>query len=381
MKIGILTYHFSDNFGALLQGYALRKWFINHGHDASFVNYHPSYVEEGGNFVSLLNPHHFRKNLKILYLKLSSLKRRWFGNAEQAKRFQAFRESDLGVTGKRLHTFEDIAASSLDYDLLVAGSDQIWNPSEQKGLDPAYFLAFASNSATRKISYAASFGRGSLDIAYHDQAKFLLKNLDGISVREMSGVEIVRAVAGCDAACVPDPTLLLESYSDLLNSSNEDREGHIFCYALRSSQGIREVAQLASTVMKAKIFSPYNAHRRWKEIGYTVYPCPKGWLALINNASFVVTNSFHGTALSVILKRPFLVVGLSGTKQELNERSKNLLNQLGLINRFVDAGDLHTAKQRLLDPIDWDEVSNRLKSQRLIGEAYLESELARVGQL
>lgn len=381
LQVGILTYHFSDNFGAVMQAYALRQWFLRRGCAAHFINYHPKHVEEGGDLIAPLNPRNWRRNLKILYLRWSFLRRRLFGDSAQRAHFVTFQERELGLSGPRLEHLEQLNQIGSSYDLLVCGSDQIWNPSLQRGLDPAYFLAFAASSRPRRISYAASFGKAALDEAFRDEAGRLLRGLDGISVREESGVAIVRDVCGREAACVPDPTILLGDFTALLAGVPAERGDHIFCYALRTGEGIREVADLVSARIGAPILSPYNAHRRWPEIGATVYPSPPSWLALLDSARVVVTNSFHGTALSVLRERPFMVVGLPGSRGAMNERVRNLLGQLDLTDRYVAAGDLASAERCLAAPIDWSSVRQKLARQRALGEAFLDRQLAEVARV
>src|SRR5882757_10927546 len=96
-KIGILTFHFSDHYGALMQAYGLRTWLIRNGAKADFVNYHPYYVEDGGSFAWSLKPAAWKANLKIAYLKLSAWRRRLFGNRRQRALFEEFRRNELGV--------------------------------------------------------------------------------------------------------------------------------------------------------------------------------------------------------------------------------------------------------------------------------------------
>ncbi|MCK0195604.1 polysaccharide pyruvyl transferase family protein [Ancylobacter sp. 6x-1] len=385
LRVGILTYHFSDNFGALMQAYGLRQWLLNQGVDAEFINYHPSYVEEGGAFRSLFDPAQAKANLKILYLRLSALQRRLFGSKLQAEQFAAFRSEMLGVSGPSLETAEAVdsylASPAGRFDMLVCGSDQIWNPSPQYGLDKVYFLSFPGGASdARRVAYAPSFGRGHIDAAYADEARRLLGNVDGLSVREASGVGIVESLTGRPAVCVPDPTILLGDFSSLIERARSEDlpEGHVFCYALRTGEGIRQIANLVAERTQTRILSPYNVHRRWKEIGETVYPSPAGWVAMIEKAGFVVTNSFHGTALSILLRKPFLVVGLPGARSGLNERAANLLGSVGLSHRHVAAGDLARAAERLAEPIDWDAVQERLDGLKETGRAYLTSEIEKV---
>lgn len=381
LRIGVLTYHFSDNFGALMQAYGLKSWLSNLGHQVEFINYHPSHVEDGGDFHQILNPQQAKANAKIAYLKLSALQRRLFGNKAQAEAFEKFRREELHVAGPRLETREQveayIAQLSPIYDLIIVGSDQVWAASTQRGLDPVYYADFAVPPKTRKISYAPSFGRATVDDVHHDSMRQLLSGLDGISVRERSGANIVKSLIHRDVACVPDPTLLLGDFSPAIQTAEATPSGHVFCYALRSGTGIRDVAQMAASALKTEVLSPYNVHRRWPEIGRTVYPSPKGWIAMVNSAACVVTNSFHGTVFSILQQRPFLVVGLPGTRTSLNERSLNLLEEVGLRHRFVENGDIVKAKNILAEPIDWPGVARRLAKLQQSGRDYLGTELAR----
>lgn len=380
LRIGILTYHFSDNFGALMQAYGLKNWLANQGHAVDFINYHPRHVEDGGEFQRLLDPRQAKVNSKIAYLKLSSLQRRLFGNRAQSAAFDVFRHQTLSVAGPRLETKQDVerflATQRPAYDLIVLGSDQIWAASMQRGLDPVYYGDFAVPAGTRRISYAPSFGRATVDEVHHAAMRCYLGALDGISVRERSGAAIVKSLIGRDVACVPDPTLLLGDFSPAIDSAEVTPRGHVFCYALRSGKGIRNVAELVGKTLGAEVLSPYNVHRRWPEIGRTVYPSPKGWIAMIDRSAFVVTNSFHGTVFSLLQRRPFLVVGLAGNRTSLNERSLNLLDEVGLRHRFVENGDLATAQARIAEPVDWDAVTPRLAALQTAGRGYLSEQLA-----
>lgn len=380
MHIGLLTYHFSENFGALMQAYGLRQWLITRGHKVEFINYHPSYVEDGGDFRRVWDPKQAKTNAKIAYLKLSNLQRRLFGNKEQAEAFERFRKDALGISGKALHTKADVdamlAAQAKPFDLISVGSDQIWNPSQQYGLDPVYFADLAVKPGTRRISYAASFGKNTIDARFEPQVRTLIRSLDGISAREESGAEIARRLSGREVTCVPDPTLLLGDFEPLIAKSEPVEQGKIFCYTLRTGQGIREVADQASKILGAEVVSPYNVHRRWAEIGRTIYPSPYGWLASIKAARFVLTNSFHGTVFAILMRKPFLVVGLPGAKKSLNERALNLLSLVGLEHRFVAGDDLEGAKRLMSEEIDWAPVERRLAELQQTGAGFLESQLA-----
>ncbi len=375
MRIGIFTYHFSQNFGAVLQAYALRRWLLDEGHEARLVNYWPRHVEEGGDFRNLLLLSNLRANAKIAYLKLTHARNALFGNREQAQKFADFRRDQIGIVSPPLRRIGELPAATADCGMLVCGSDQIWNPSDQYGLDPAYFLSFGGQGP-RRISYAASFGRGALPARYHPEAARLLAGLDAISVREESAVEEVRRIAGREAACVADPTVLLESFESVVQEFPESGEG-IFCYALRTGDGIREVAQAASARLGLEVCSPHNPHRRWSEIGRTIYPCPRTWLGALRASPLVVTNSFHGTMFSLLFEKPFVTVAIPGAKGDLNDRSESLLRRVGLEERIARSYSVEETRRILECPVDWERVRVHLAAWREQSREFVRNEIER----
>ena len=374
MKVGILTYHFSNNYGALFQAYALRRWFIDNGYDAEFVNYHPDHVESGGE-LSLRNI--FTKaGLKIIFLRLMSLKEKLIGNEACKAGFQSFKSEYLGIKSPEYKTISQIESAKLNYDLLVCGSDQIWNPSEQYGIDPVYFLDFhTSNAQVKKISYAPSFGSSSLKSEFSEEVSGLIEKLDAVSVREKSAIKIVEELNKKSATLVPDPTVLLRDYSSLYKEYHLKSDNYVFCYYLRSRHNVGEIAEKVASELGADLYSPHNPLRRWHEVGETVYPCPRQWLYLLGNSKFVITNSFHGTILSVLLNKPFIVIGIGGTRAKLSERVINLLRQTGLEERLVTSYDEDEILNLLNKDIRWDEVNVSVSEMRDAGMNYLKSQL------
>ncbi|MCM8624872.1 MAG: polysaccharide pyruvyl transferase family protein [Candidatus Accumulibacter sp.] len=343
--------------------------------EVEFINYHPRYVEEGGSFDQLLNPRRWRKNVTIGYLKATHMFWTVFGNDRQRRAFDDFRREYLGVAGPRLVESSQVAGAA-DADLLVCGSDQIWSPSVQKGLDPVYFLDFGAPSRARRISYAPSFGRGELAPAFHSEAGRLIGGLDAVSVREQSGVDIVRTVSGREAQCVPDPTILLGDFSELLAAQDGGSDRHVFCYALRTAEVIRKVAEHVAEVDAARLISPRSPSQRWKAIGASVEPGPVEWLQMLSSATTVVSNSFHGVALSIILNKPFLAVALPGKKRAMNERVRCLLKETNLLDRVVVIAQPAEIEDVMKRPIDWCLVNHRLGALRQRGEAFLAAEIA-----
>ncbi|WP_332742458.1 polysaccharide pyruvyl transferase family protein [Hydrogenophaga sp.] len=380
MNVGILTFHFSDNYGAALQAYALRRWLMEQGHHASFIDYRPAHIEHGGRLCLPTSPARLKANLKVVYLAVSSFINEHFGNRGQREKFVRFREQFLDVRRDAAPTDNGASlAAAQAYDLIVAGSDQIWSPSQHFGFDPNYFLAFARRYPARKISYAASFGRDRVSASEAAQLPPLLRNFDAISVREASGVTLVERATGHRPANVPDPTLLHSDYAELTDRAPPEHvDPYIFCYGLRSPDNIRQTADLISKQLSCPILSPHNPHRRWVEIGDTVHPDPGEWVSLIRNARFVVTNSFHGTVFSLLFKKPFIVAGLTGDKAPANARAIHLLRAVGLESRFAPSFSAQNTQALMAREIDWADVDQRLADLRQAGNAFLSMQLKAV---
>ncbi|MGE0350791.1 polysaccharide pyruvyl transferase family protein [Hydrogenophaga sp.] len=380
MNVGILTFHFSDNYGAALQAYALRRWLLEQGHHASFIDYRPAHIEHGGRLCLPTSPARFKANLKVVYLALSAFWNEHFGNRGQKEKFARFREHFLGLPGTPAPPDNRASlAAAGSFDLIVAGSDQIWSPSQHFGFDPNYFLAFACAFRARKISYAASFGRDRVGDEQADQLPVLLRHFDAISVRESSGVALVEQATGQPAANVPDPTLLHSDYPEFTREANgAASEPYVFCYGLRSPDNIRETTGLVARALDCRVLSPHNPHRRWAEIGETVYPGPSEWVVLLKNARFVVTNSFHGTVFALLMRKPFIVAGLTGDKAPANARALNLLRAVGLESRFSPAFSARDTEALMNSDIPWSAVEQRLVALRQNGQGFLSAQLKAV---
>jgi hypothetical protein len=381
MQIGLLTYHFVDNFGAVIQAYALRQWFLARGLPAEFIDYRPAYVERGGPLDRPWNLSLWRKNATILYMKLRSLQRRLCVNRSQAESFEAFRREFLGVEGRGLSDATAVSDAVGEYDMLVCGSDQIWNPSIQRGLDPVYFLDIHGAERARKVAYAPSFGRPSIEPSYLPELNRLVHCLDAVSIREASGLDVLEA-AGLSrtlARVVPDPTILHGRF-DALGGRQGDGNGDVFCYALRTDELIRGVAEQVALLGGRRLVSARNSHQRWRDIGKGVAPGPVQWLEMLAGARAVVSNSFHGVALSILLNKHFIAVSLPGKRTAMNARVSNLLGLAGLSNRMVDSAESTGVRRVFEQPIDWGPVNARLAEMRTAAEEYLDTQIAAVAE-
>jgi hypothetical protein len=372
-KIGILTFHFADNYGAVLQVYALQTYLLSLGHEVKIIDYHPDYVTKGGGFHLPTNRRKIKADIVIAYLRIQRLYAWLFDRSEQKKLFSDFRRTFLSIDNGNYPDAKSIRENPPDYDAYICGSDQVWNPSVQYGVDPVYFLDFGSKK-TRRISYAASFGKNTLDDEAKPRVASLLSRLDHISVREKSGIKIIKQLTGLTPHCLPDPTLLLDDYTSV-TAEPEIREQYLMSYVLRCGDVVGDIQKYVADQLDLKIIVPNNPLKRWKDVGDVVYCGPREWLGYIKNARIVITNSFHGTVFSIIFKKPFITVGLTGKKEGLNERAISLLEMVGLKERLLDCYDESRIRYLIEAPIDWASVDSSLQTWRMQASEFFETAL------
>lgn len=291
MKIGILTFFYADNYGALLQAYALQKYIQSGGHDVSFLDYIP---ESEKNFYS-------RKFRDISSIKgavkkaISNYERR-----DSAEIFQSFRRKYF-----KLEPYEKAIEKC---DLLITGSDQVWNEKIVKDLEP--YLFFEKKSSAVKISYAASVG----DIPISDEAKVkllkYLKTFSGISVREKSAEEALKGL-GIPCVTVVDPVFLLDKNSWLSFAHCPDRFNHseryVLVYLLRPNRNIVSKANDFARIHNLKLYYIHPMGKRIKLLsGKRIkYVGPEEFVWLISHADIVFTNSFHAVSFCCMLEKQF----------------------------------------------------------------------------
>lgn len=370
MKIGILTFHFSNNYGALLQAYCLQQYLLSIGHDVEFINYHPYYVEQGGSISEILKPAISRRYLKKVYLFVNSIKQRLLSNPEAIASLDAFRYNNLCISSDISRSSEELQACLGSYDHIILGSDQIWNPSDQYGLDPVYF-GHPYSAKVPVSSYAASFGSIERISPLSSLIVPFLRNLSNCSVREQDASSYLSSL-GIDSSLVPDPTLLidnLDAFKRLPDGIN--LENSIFTYALRSSAGVREAAIELSSELKLQLISAYTPWRRWKRIGFEISLDPFSFLGAISSSRVVVSNSFHGIVCSILLKKQFIAIALPGAKAGLSSRVYSFLHSVGLEDRLLFPGSHSKALEVLSREINWTMVSRKLSVLQGDGRKFL----------
>lgn len=348
MKIKTITCHDVYNVGASLQAYALVTYLRSLGHDAEIIDYKPYYLSNHYPLWGLNNSAYDRPIVRELYNLAKLPGRLKARHSKRKKSFDAFTRDYLPKTKRRYGSNEDLKKNPPEADVYFAGSDQIWNCFFHNGKDPAFYLDFAP-AGSIKASYAASFSTEDVAEDWKPQIRQWLSALDYISVRESSGVEIVDRLGIPGAVQVLDPVFLLtcEAWS-AIEQKPEHMEPYVLLYDFdRNPEMVRFAQNLA-------------AEHGWKL--YSILPCakcdrsfsqegPLTFLALVHHAEFVVSNSFHATAFSLIFQKQFVVFNRS---ESINTRMRDILALVGADHQLVI-----NANQNL-DEIDYHCIGEKL---------------------
>lgn len=324
MKLGILTFHCAHNYGAMLQCYALQEYLTSLGHDVFVIDYRPWYLVRG--YLRSSYIYWFSRTPKLVISKfLHELK----VHTARARRYDKF--SDFINTKFHLAPYHPDMDFS-EYDALFIGSDQVWDKAICGGsFDPVYF---GEKATCAIIPYAASNKVASLTEEDKNFFKSHLERFAAIGVREKKLQELLQPLTSKVVAHTVDPTLLA---GDLLTDGIEDERLVPDKYVL-----VYEVVEHPEVIRKAR---EYAKSHGYKVVVLSAYlqttdcdvrdqdASPSDFVNYIRHAECVFTSSFHGTAISIILRRKFYSFRQNNTS---DLRIESLLNIAGLQDRFID---------------------------------------------
>ncbi len=349
MKVGILTFHEANNYGAVLQAYALQETIAGFDIDTEIINYVQPYI------IYRYKPVRVDKtNVAAFFKSILSTALHYKNFTIKQKKFDLFRREFLKISDTKYFKSDLIDG----YEVYIAGSDQIWN-FRITNYDEVFFLKFA-DSKTLRISYAASIGHNNLN----EKDRMFLKDhidcFDYISVREASVIQLLKEMTQKELVNVLDPSLLLPTNEwNKINSNSFNNKNYIFVYSVSASNKIVEVINKVSKfydidiyVLTDKLTVGVKNHIRCRDIG------PVEFIDLISNAKLVITDSFHGTAFSIIFEKNFISV----PNEVGSSRVKNLLKTLSLENRIINEPE--EIDQQYIYDIDYELPSKILASER-----------------
>lgn len=369
MNIGILTFHIAQNYGAFLQAYALQYMLNNMGHDTKIIDYRPKYLTTPYNTHTVFPS--WTKSKNILRYSLSIplwIYLYWFNYAPRQNRQRYFSESmkRLPLSNKTYYSYQDLSEDSFEYDKYIAGSDQIWNPIlAGNKLDPAYFFTFIDD-VNRVSTYAASMTQGPISNIHLSDFKKYLSSVGRISVREISNVQYLESLCHKTVINVADPTLLMtqDDWNKIAIRPKSPPKNFVLYYDFTNNPTIKALAHHISKKMNLPIVCISRSLMKFNYLSRETYVRPEEFVWYFNHASFIVTNSFHGTMFSIINKKPFYVIASYPT----NIRIVDHLSLLGLLDRVYDSGD--EVKEINCD-IDYDAVYKKLDILRQKSLDYL----------
>jgi hypothetical protein len=366
VKAVIVTTAFTPNCGAMLQAYALNRVVRGLGHAAVTLDYRGEPMK--GRVLRLSRRwSSIRRDIHLA--RCWGASRRWLA------RFAEFRQQHVPLTPRVYSSPEDLLAQPPEADVSIAGSDQVWHPLLlDRPLGHVFHLSFADPERSRLVAYAASFGATSVPPRHTETVRRYLNRYNALSVRETEGQKLVLALTGRHAEHVLDPTLLLDpaEYAEVA-AAPQHASDYLLVYPMETGvrgEFVRLVRELKHQLARPLVcVCPTHFSPAWMELAdeLVLDAGPAEFLTWVRDATFVCTNSFHGTALSVLFRRPFL-----GTPHSsYNCRVSNLLGQLGLQDRQISDPDGRAVERALATPTDYAAVGSRLRDLVRHSRAYL----------
>lgn len=326
-KVNLITIHWGCSYGGTMQTFATINLLKQLGHDVTLIN--------------LVHPkHNLSKNrpsgVSWVFIEI------WFA---------LFRFCHFGNMTKKMYELKMEYIPQCDYS--IVGSDQVWNEDITKPINIPYFLSFAGES--KKLSFSSSFGKYKWenDKETTDLVQSYLSLFNAISVREESGVKICKDIFGLEAIQVLDPTLVYDNYDTLL--CKVKRKAILYPFLLINSEEACKICKIVSDETGLPIY-------RASKIRYALSCGPLSWLRRIKSSEFIITDSFHGLAFSILFHKRFLVVCANEKKFT---RLQSLLSLFGLDDRYIrSAEDLRCRLDIIKENIDYEAVDKVLIKER-----------------
>lgn len=363
MKIGLITYSRTRNYGGILQAYALYQYLEQQSHDVFFIDYimkrnniydPDTYVKQITSFSRIWGRNAITRGI---------WKWRYFnGIREDQQKFSDFIERDCSFS-RKYFSEEEMRKEPPQADLYMVGSDQVWNSqfgSEGK-LDLPYYLHFTDQ---KKVSYASSFGTCSIPEDHKEKVKEMLKDFQYVSVREETGKQILSEL-GIPAETVLDPTLLhTKDFWRSLCKPVPVTKPYLLLYQIKFNQEVYRIAKLLAEKrgLELKIVSMNRNDKRKFGRSVLMTPEPGEWLSYIRGASLVYTDSFHASIFSIQFHVPFIVN--SASRKGMASRISNLLQLAGLEGQELKEFDGYQALEIAQNRIDWERTDERLEKER-----------------
>ena len=361
MKIGIVTQPLLNNYGGILQNFAMQKVLQKLGHEPITIDYIPRMSR--GRFVKV-----WIRNLfyNLFHTTKRELPKSRVGRVRQPY-FAQFAEKHLAMT-HAIHKYSPKLVSEYGLEAVVTGSDQVWRPRYNRKVLTSMFLDFvAEDGGVKKIAYAASFGVDNWEYKPNKTRKCrkFAKRLDAVSVRENSGVALCNNFLRVEAIEVLDPTLLLtiDDYKAVCTNVQQSEERYVAAYILDTTP---EKVELVKREAERRGVS-YRIYGAGNDAELSI----EEWLAMFRDAESVVTDSFHGCVFSTIFRKDFVAII---NRNRGASRFVSLLGKFGMLDRIIFDAACGVLPA---EPVEWSKVEENLKSWQERSLNYLNKNLCR----
>lgn len=359
-KAGILTFHEAINYGAVMQAYALKTAI---GDKAEIIPYRSEHISKGYNLLRRF----IKGNLKS---KVAFLLFENWNAASKKKKFQRFVRNNL-VSSERIILANEVETIGKEYSVVISGSDQVFN-LECTGNDFVYFLDFNMPDNVKRVAYAASFGSRSVPEQYKKEIKQAIDKFDGLAVREKAGQEIINNLTDKESIVVLDPTLIIDRkyWIKLAEQASIKKSKYVFVYTITYDKDLLLFAKKIAGNDKTVIYVGPISRDLPKGIKCIKNCGPEEWLAYIKQSVYVVTNAFHGIALSLAMQKQVYIGFPPGVKAENNDRIYNIVEKFGLQNRLYK-------EFTRLENMSYEQINDKMNHERKYSLEYLEKNVLR----
>ncbi len=372
MKIGIISVNNAHNFGTVMQALGLKSYLESKGHTVQIINYRNKDIEKSYRPGRILPGDTFKskriyavKWLKEAY-KLPYMPRR-------RRRFEKFFSEQFNLT-QPCDSVKALRDAKFDFDVIFAGSDQIWNSTITKGLDPAFFGDFGKKN-TIIASYGASIGNPEIPEREIPVFSEFFKKMDYISVREENAKTVFQPLTDKPIAVVCDPTFLpnREYFKSFISEKNPyGNKKYIYVHVHHYSAKALELVKAAKELSKKTglpVVHNIQSAKFEKELGHTKGAGPIETLNAIAHAEYVVTQSFHLSVFSLLFKKNFITI----KRDRNNDRLENLFAKLGISEHFVSPDEPLPDFKDI--PINFDDVHKKMEAMRPESTAFIDTVL------
>jgi hypothetical protein len=364
IKIGIITLHRAENYGSVLQAFALQKVLEHLNFDVEILDYHPERYTNKGKLRRLKNQSaRFSNPILLFVAKMLILPSYWRKN----RVFERFISQHIRLSKNKFATNEEAKRMVWNADYYCVGSDQVWNSFYNETVEPVLYLDFLPNEK-RRFSYASSIGLSEIPANEKLQMQQFLSSFVSLSLREKTGVNLVKELGFSNVEQVLDPTLLLDKdqWRLYLSEKSSKKKKYILTYNLHHDKRIDDYAKRFG---KKHHLPVYNISYNWHDVvrpGNLLW-CPEvseflGWIA---NAEYVIADSFHSTVFSVIFHKKFVTI----TPEVASSRVVDFLNMLNLEERNISSVETIDVIEQ---SIDYEKVEKLLIGYRQKSMEYLQ---------